>query len=116
MPLRCGITRSMGVWEHLWEDSAANQTLFAAEKDTVRGMVSSFMEEFPAVGRTGSAVTGEAGEDESAQWDEGMKKKRAEMEAAVAAAKEKKKSALEEAAAGGAAEDAAPAAAAAATA
>lgn len=93
----------MGVWEHLWEDSEANQASFQEEKQKVRGMVTSFMEEFPAVGRGGKAVTGEEDEDEAEGWDEGMKKKRAEMEAAVATEKEKKKkkSALEEAAAAG---------------
>ena len=100
----CGITRSMGVWEHLWEDSAANQAALKAEKERLSGMVTSFMEEFPDVGRSGPAVTGEE-EDESEKWDEDMKKKRAEMEAAVAAVREKKKSALEEAAGVEAAED-----------
>ena len=95
----CGVTRSMGVWEYLWEDSAENQASFREEKEKVRGMVTSFMKEFPDVGRKGKAVNGEEDDDEPEDWDEEMKKKRAEMEAAVEAEKEKKKkkqSALEQ--------------------
>jgi hypothetical protein len=94
----CGVARSMGVWEHLWEDSAANQAAFAADREKVRGMVVSFMEEHPDVGRRGPAVTGDP-EDETRAWDAAKKKKRAEMEAAVAAEREKKRTALEQAAA-----------------
>lgn len=88
----CGVTRSMGVWEYLWEDSTENQTSFMEEKEKMRGMVTSFMQEFPDVGRKGKAVTGddEDNDDEPEDWDEGMKKKRAEMEAAVAAERQKK--------------------------
>ena len=88
----------MGVWEHLWEDSAANQAGFAADREKIRGMVVSFMEEHPDVGRRGPAVTGDP-EDETRAWDAGKKKERAEMEAAVAAERQKKRTALEQAAA-----------------
>lgn len=94
----CGVARSMGVWEHLWEDSAANQAGFAADREKIRGMVVSFMEEHPDVGRTGPAVTGDP-EDETRAWDAAKKKERAEMEAAVAAERQKKRTALEQAAA-----------------
>ena len=49
----CGLDRSMSVWEHIWEDNAANQASFARDREKIRDAVVGFMEEHPTVGRHG---------------------------------------------------------------
>ena len=85
----CGLDRSMSVWEHIWEDNAANQASFARDREKIRDAVVGFMEEHPTVGRHGPEVTGEP-EEFPKEWDAKKKKKRAEMEKALASVREDK--------------------------
>ena len=82
----CGLDRSMSVWEHIWEDNAANQASFLRDREKIRDAVVGFMEEHPTVGRHGPEVTGEP-EEFPKDWD-AKKKKRAEMEKAIASVRE----------------------------
>lgn len=85
----CGLDRSMSVWEHIWEDNAANQASFLRDREKIRDAVVGFMEEHPTVGRHGPEVTGEP-EAFPKDWDAKKKKKRAEMEKALASVREDK--------------------------
>ena len=35
----CGLDRSMSVWEHIWEDNAANQASFLRDREKIRDAV-----------------------------------------------------------------------------
>ena len=80
---------TMSIWEHIWEDTTANQTQLQKDREQIRGAVVDFMEDHPTVGRHGPEVTGEPGEFPEG-WDAKQRKKRAEMEKAIATVREDK--------------------------
>ena len=87
----CGITRSMSVWEHIWEDAEENQASFKADVEKVKTMVHAFMHEHPDVGRHGPEATGQPKPEKD--WDDKKQKQREEMEAAVEKEKQRKRAA-----------------------
>ena len=89
--VECGITRSMSVWEHIWEDAEENQASFKADVEKVKTMVHAFMHEHPDVGRHGPEATGQPKPEKD--WDDKKQKQREEMEAAVEKEKQRKRAA-----------------------